>query len=346
MIETIILYFFIFILCESIFYYYKKEKQVTFGKVCIVPIVLLSLLAGLRSTNVGTDTLGYYSIFHGTDIYEMEPGLPLVIRLVKIFSDNATVFFLVVSFLIVFLFIRAFWEYKEICPLHYSFFLFYFLVYFMTFSGIRQWLAAAIVFFASHYLLLKNRVLPFVMGIGIATLFHMSAIVSVLILGLWVVFQVKSAVKKMFFIITISVVVLFGYNYISSILYVRYNHFLGNIVEFEISFIFYYRMLLVMLCYYIYRKRQNGEYTEVVVQKVNVVDLAAYSLGFFEGSIGRLAWYFLPISLVFYGAVLNKKDKTLLGHITNFMIILFTLYSFYSLMDPLNKLSIYSFGGN
>ena len=107
------------------------------SKSSIGPITLtvfLSLIVGLRSYTVGSDTMSYVDIFRlisngGT--YEKDPGFNYVCKFLLLFSENPTFLFLVFALLTYSLVIFRLWELRGKCSFTLSFLTFYSLFFFL-----------------------------------------------------------------------------------------------------------------------------------------------------------------------------------------------------------------------
>lgn len=147
--------------------------------------LLLFVILGFRSYSVGSDTPVYYSIFSKalsfrTDLNlfftsRFELGFLKLNKLVYGFSQNFTSLLLVYAFLGLALYFYVILKDSKDAYLSLGLFL-SFRIYFMMFSNIRQPIAMGIVLLIFH-LLKKDRWLISLVLIGIASSFHLSALV-------------------------------------------------------------------------------------------------------------------------------------------------------------------------
>ena len=152
---------------------------------CILVSICLILLIGLRHHGIGNDSWNYIQIFNGiisSDLssalespYYGEKGFIVLNHLVGIFTDNYTILFLLFAFfyigaisLIIYKFSQLPW---------FSFFLFITFGFF-TFgmTGLRQSLAMTFIFLSIFFILQKKLGL-FLLFVGLACTFHLSAII-------------------------------------------------------------------------------------------------------------------------------------------------------------------------
>lgn len=148
--------------------------------VIFVTTILLALFAGLRATNIGPDTISYYTDywlrtmdlnFHS----QFESGYSLLVKIFVIFNINANTFFLLFAFLTLSLLGIFFhrYSYLPIFSLAY-----YYARFFLTrdMNQIRQSLAAAILLFSLKYMAERD-LKRFTFIVLIASLFHSVALI-------------------------------------------------------------------------------------------------------------------------------------------------------------------------
>src|SRR5690606_33715510 len=147
----------------------------------VVMLVLVGF-AGLRSSKVGTDTGNYLRMFSRADSFssvtegKTEFGYNLLSWLARSISDSYTVLLLMIALVVVYCYVSTI--VKLVKRYETAMFLFVTLgVYTFFFNGARQGIAAAICFWALPFLLQK-RVVPYLAAIGVAVLFHKTALVA------------------------------------------------------------------------------------------------------------------------------------------------------------------------
>ena len=157
------------------------EKQALNRKSFWVPLIVLSLFAGIRSFRVGTDSGTYTRDFRTSlDIYNfefeefVEPGYQfLEYTLLRLTNEYFWLFFITAS-IIVYCYLKIIRKYSV--DYWFSVFLFMTLgTYTFFFNGLRQGLAMAIFALALPYLL-EKRLIPYLIICFIASLFHSTAL--------------------------------------------------------------------------------------------------------------------------------------------------------------------------
>ncbi|MCH1865998.1 EpsG family protein [Nocardioides sp. CFH 31398] len=145
--------------------------------------LLLILVAGLR-WRTGTDYVQYaldYPRYRDQSLSDVgllgEPGLNVLVRIAAYVRDDPASMFFTASAVTISLIV---WTYYKNSPMFGTSLALYVLVgaWHSSFNGIRQWLACAVLF-AGHRLIVERRLGPYLAVVGVATLFHVSALVAV-----------------------------------------------------------------------------------------------------------------------------------------------------------------------
>lgn len=145
--------------------------------------VILSLVQGLRSYSVGTDTGTYVNYFLSGGSGQFERGYELLNRVIRLMTNNPTIFLLVVAFLINGLVLRAIYKMsRDVSVSLFAYIALYY--YFNSFNGLRQYIAIAFVLTAYTYLH-ENRLLPAVVFIVVAMQFHKSSVIGFMLLPMY-----------------------------------------------------------------------------------------------------------------------------------------------------------------
>lgn len=147
-------------------------------------ILVAALVAGLRAKTVGNDTMGYFRMFesYGQWGFIREPAFLLYIKVFMGLTHDAQACIFITSFITNGLIMAGFWKLHDHVSFPSMIFAYMCIPYFLTLSGIRQWLSLSIVCYGFHFLLEKKN-LKFLFTVMIAVLFHYSSIVSVTFLG-------------------------------------------------------------------------------------------------------------------------------------------------------------------
>ena len=149
-----------------------------------VIVATLIAVAGLRY-RVGTDYMAYYrtkvedwKTVWDYLIHFRGPGIRLLSRIATMISDDGAILIFLSSAVIIGTYCLMIYRYSPMYLV--SMLVFLFLGDWTgSFNGIRQYLAAAIVF-AGHRYILKRRFVPYLLTVLLATLFHKSAAIMIL----------------------------------------------------------------------------------------------------------------------------------------------------------------------
>lgn len=146
-----------------------------------VPLIVLSLFAGIRSYRVGTDSGNYTRDFRTSlDIYNfefaefIEPGYQFLKYILLRLTNEYFWLFFITALTVVYCYLIIIKKYS----VNYWFSVFLFItlgVYTFFFNGLRQGLAMAIFALALPYLL-EKRLIPYLLICFLASLFHNTAL--------------------------------------------------------------------------------------------------------------------------------------------------------------------------
>lgn len=168
-------------ICAIVPYFSFKNKKRTIVFLCVLGIVLLQ---GLRAYTVGTDLKNYIPAFLVSDRWGLlsgfkyqnyELGFSLLLQFLRRAGFNETALLFFISGIIHLLIGIVIYKYSKMPVM--SFIIYICMgVFAFTFSGLRQSLAIAILFFS--YVFIKNRkLIPYLLCIGLSMSMHASAIV-------------------------------------------------------------------------------------------------------------------------------------------------------------------------
>lgn len=170
-----------FVVLFFILIWIMLEKYTLNRKAFWIPLITLSLFAGIRSNSVGTDSPVYTSLFQmnfNPEYYEFNPDVEIGYQYFEYFllnvSHNYFILFIISAFFICFCYLKTIKTYSY----DYVFSIFLFLtlgVYTLFFNTLRQGMAIAIFVLALPYLLNK-KFIPYCCICVCASLMHISAL--------------------------------------------------------------------------------------------------------------------------------------------------------------------------
>lgn len=159
----------------------KGVRRISTGAV----MVALVAFAGLRDYRVGTDTGNYVRMFSYSESFasvterQTEVGYNFLSWVARSISDSYSALLLLIAVVAVACYVPTIVKLTR----RYETALFLFVtlgVYTFFFNGARQGLAAAICFAAIPFLL-QRRLIPYVLTVALATLFHQTALIALVL---------------------------------------------------------------------------------------------------------------------------------------------------------------------
>ena len=319
-------------LITALLHYSKKIDKKTFT---VFTCLFLFVIMGFRGFNIGPDTYSYCKEFTALQNYTGFFGIPdwnqnvgfTVFRflLSKITPNDARLYLLVVSAICSYSIFYLLDRYSENVLMSQIMLLSLSYVYFFM-SGIKQTLSMSILIFAYDKLREKKNI-AFLLLVGLATLFHSTALVFILVLP-----ASKLKLKKMY-ILLIPLVIIVGILYAkdlleTAIMYLedtRYAAY-GTYYESENNFSgLLIQVAIVIVTLFLSWKKLDDDEMQIL--------LPMYTVGiFFQSMTGVLAEFF-RISMFFniFGVIMlpkafkltNKKGANILEA---FCVIIFILY--------------------
>jgi len=302
----------------------KMGKRKNNKKLSIFLIILiLTLYSGVRAESVGTDTLNYvthinlWQTIESYIRYPTEPGLRIISILSSYISNNISTVLIIIALIINTLIILRLWSYRDKLSFTTSIFIYSASYYIMTFSGIRQWIAIAIVFYASKYILEKSFI-KYIFLILLATLFHNTAIIAI---GIPIIdiFSSKYKYHKksllisliIFPLIIFSVLFLAEYNFQ---LISQYSNYIENItLQSGSGITLWIRIIIGLLIKFTINKDTFSSLDEYLFFKrtynVYFVGLIIIIPGYYLANINRLALYYTIYELIIFGIVSKNRKK-------------------------------------
>lgn len=269
------IYIFIFFItslmfCVATFFENNNLKIISFP-LQIINIIILTIFAGFRALNVGTDVLYYmvpsfqyaplYVNFNEYwKVYNFEPLYSLLSYKISIFSgQNSTLFLTILAFIIIIFIFLYLKDERKYIDVNLAFYLFLWGFFNISLNYTRQLIALSIGVYSLTYLL-KNKKMKFTIGIIVASLFHYSALLLLILL----LFKKANTFKKNDLIVLDTIVsliclaILFTYNNIISklidlgIINSKYSVHLSSGIQIQWAYLLFHIILLSILFYLIF----------------------------------------------------------------------------------------------
>ena len=313
----------------------KKISKSIFFCFCLS----LSLFVGLADMLGGYDRYIYSEVFQSMHenvvkgilfseefimYFGKEPVFGLINDLIAFFTPNRYVFILVYTIFLYMVYAVSFYRYTR--NPFFALLIFEGLMFFFTFTYLRQVLAAGVIWLAIPYVAQRN-FKKYLLFILLATLIHNSAVYMILLY-----FIPRRKFEKKYIVLFMLTLLLIGVSGITKLIFSISGDFVNNarIAEYantaEIGFRFEYVVeavffLIILLFNY---KRINED--ELSVTIINVYLMFCGVLLFFCESSdgGRIAWYCLiGIIVILERLCRHKSAVALKGFITVMCFVLF-----------------------
>lgn len=320
---------------------YEKRTRINKNKWYLLLVLgYLSLLALLRSYNVGTDTQRYCHIFtiiaehpdEYLEIVNLEKGYVLYCHLLSKISSSPRILIVVSSAFMFFSVGRFFYKYsKDACT---SVFLFFTLMLFDFFlSGFRQGIAIAILLY-TYDAIINRKKIKFVILVLIASQFHSSAIVF---LFAYFLYELKSTKRFLIFLYGIAIACFFVWPIIFKVFLIffpRYSYYIGDAAfssNGRLAVIF--KTMIYLLIFvggeFVYRKEGIEEKTKAdqFVARLVAILPAIAIMALNASVISRFFRYFEIFLCVYFPNILSKLNKKNAINVKILYFIVMTVYA-------------------
>ena len=301
----------------------KKNKRIYITFAALV----LTLVAGLRAATVGIDTPQYTKYFGLIAegklnlVYGLEDSFIFICGLLLKIWNNANFLYTVFALITNLLIFRRLWDFKGQVSLAWSVAVYCGMFYFMTFNIMRQFVAVAIIFYATKYIA-QRKYIKFLLFVAIAFLFHKSAILGVLFIACEVFAWKHLSRRQKRFLLCAAMLVPVAAIILIKIFFSKYLRYLQNI-QFNFGIMLLLKLALFVIVLLIGHlsvsgitkndKYGRGEYTLSTVRTYYIVGLAITALGYIFPFADRIGIYFYIFEMVFMGMVAkHAKNQTII----------------------------------
>ena len=303
----------------------------------ILSFFLLFILVGFRSMSTGSDTISYNYSFLAACKYKwkylslsrFEPGFNIFEILMSYITHNVRVFMLVISLVFnyfIYRFIKKYSKNYFLSVMMYICLLFFY----DSMMFIRQFFAMIILMSFSYEYAQEKKLIPFVISVFIATQFHITSIVGLLI---YPIVNMKLNKKRVFFLIVLSLALLYSIasvsNTIFEILEWNYTYKVRD-DSYSLANSLYFITYFIMFIYsYIIIKRKkyinsNEHFYLYVMLLSSLICLVSIKMNV----LSRVASYFTIFSITAFPNVLKENcTKRFALSNTLFITTILILYS-------------------
>lgn len=330
-----------------------KEKSIFFFKYYKALIfIILTLFAGFRNINVGSDTNMYANRFERqylsfielmTQNTRIELGYRLLEFIASLFSHQYVAILLTTAIVVMFFQLKGIYKLSEQTAI--SLFVFItFGIYTYVFNGARQALSAAIFVYAISFLIHGN-FKKYTFWVIIAFFFHKSAIFGV---PLYFLFRTKFSLKIFLFlgIATITVItffnVLMGYMSLLSEQYAKYQEIEATggaylTIAFTLLSGFFILIRPKLLKRF---KKTYDVYLNMFLFGTIIYIIVYFSEAYIE--MTRLAFYYILTAMFIWPLIFKslKQNEIILVFVFFIIVHVFFFYIFIGKMANLNPYSV------
>lgn len=316
--QTYIVYFSALLSSVGLAYFGQKKNK---KKYLIFAALILSLIAGLRANNVGVDTPNYLKLFTyiadgQLDLaYGLETSFKYICAFLLGIWNHPNFLFTVFALITNILIFSRLWDLKEYISIPWAVIVYWGVFYFATLNILRQYIAVAIIFFATKYIVKRNYA-RFILCVFLASLFHKSALIGIA----FIIFDIfawrrltpkQKRIIRTFLTIVPIVAIIFG-----TVIIGRYAAYFEN-PEWNIGlllpmkFVIFAFTAILMVGEYRYSSECAEHKEEVYLARTTNI---YYALGILVTSIGymftfmdRVGLYFYLFETVYIGRVMKSK---------------------------------------
>lgn len=311
---------------------YNKKLFVWFN------ILLLTFVAGFRGYSVGSDTYGYTIIFKNSYAgieFSKDPMFAHVCRALMTIWNNPTFLFIVFGFIIYALISLRLWEIHGLVSFTYAFMMFFCFYFFQTMNGLRQFVAVAILFWGTRFLV-QGKYIKYIITIFLAYVFHITALLGILAFVAELFNWKKLDKKQRRFIVLMIIVGIVSSSYAIQYMTKRtelYMHYFDTVVmNAGFRLIALVGIFILSLCFFNTKRyilNNNPEmrpgYFITATRIYYFLGIALGLVGYFFPFMERLGWCYALFQGVYFGALVKESDQ-LRRYLLKLPIILILLY--------------------
>ncbi len=322
----------------------KKNRKLMYSKTYMILSGIPLVLIGALRWNVGTDYWQYarnynnYVINVWNDfISYSDPGIKMIAWLGSLIFDDYSSMFFLASFITITLYLTTIRKYSNAV-------LFSILLYILvgswlgSFNGVKQYLAAAIIF-AGHRYIFNKMFIKYFLVIVTASFFHISAWIMLLLY--WVPLK-KLKFKQIFIIILISSLTLFSYEQIFQLIEnIRKDSFdMNEYVNRQVNYLrilVYISPLLYYLFFTVKSKLNNQAHFYINLLFVNAILAIITSQSAY---LARFVIYTQSFLILGLPLLINHENKYI-NFLSKFVIV--TLFLLFWWVDTTKSSSLINY---
>ncbi len=290
---------------------YTNNKKFVWGV-----IIVLSLVSGLRNETVGIDTYNYINAFKNIIngrlelAYGIEWSFRYICYALSFVFKDAQLFLALFSVSSITLIVLRLYEMRNWISFTWSIVIYYSIFFMMSMNLTRQFVAVAIVFYATKYIQ-QGKNIKFLSCVFVAALIHQTAIIGLVYfffnILLWGVLGKKQKCVTIFFVAVAPVVMVYAGNILDS--YTKYF----ETVTWDVGIFLFVKFAVLFGSLFFLDFTEEDEFGETTVLKKFTV--IAYALGLLLTFLGymfkfvdRIGLYFYIFEAVYVGYIFKQKN--------------------------------------
>lgn len=296
---------------------------------CIV-IIILCTIAGFRDLSIGTDVniyvkpmfqaalyaknfsqyleYSWFSSYKYVFVKDFEFGFSIVIYIISNIFKNISAVLFFIHLLIIVPIYKALHKVSKEFPTWISMIVFLFIYYNQTLNMMRQWIAMSFLIYGYTFLR-ENNTKKYIILVIVASLFHKTAIIGLIILIIFKYVQKKNVISPTINIIKvciISVIIVFSLNIIVEFLnligYSKYIVYINGNLHLSINQLIIRVPILVLLIINYKKLQQHFKDFPFLITMI-FLDLIFSQLATISQYSIRISVYFSEYSILSYSAL-------------------------------------------
>lgn len=318
----------------------SKRKNV----IWFFAFLTLWLIQALRHPTIGTDLIGYLPCFinveFNTSPMGFEPGFVFFMAVIRHYiTDNESIYLAIVAFCALLPITLLYRRYSANQALSYITFV-SIVLYTFSFSGLRQAIALGLVALGYHFAL-KKKLILFVGTIYLASLFHISAIVFIVIYFL--INYITMTPKKYLWAFIVGITIILA---MRSILDSIVPMIFGEdkyISYVEHEAVASYNLFIFLVGIFFFTFLSKGTNKNLDNYRILIFcAILGQSLGFISTTASRIAYYFilfvaLAVPETIYTMKTSALNRKLLALGFAFFMVFFFFYTFHGFTIFINN---------
>ena len=334
-VQSIIIYLGLATIC----FFVGKFAELTNNKKLVWLIVfVLSFIAGLRAFSVGIDSNNYVNWFEliangdQDQIYGVEKSFIYICNIALKLWNNSNFMFFVFALPSHGLIIFTLWKNREHISFRWGVLCYYVMFFAISLNGMRQFVAVAIVIYATNFVR-QGKYVRFVLMILAAALFHLSALVGLVYVLYEIPFLKDFDRKRKAVLIILCCAICGAALFISGYLLNIYGGYFERQAT-SVGIMMLVKILMLILSILIIGIPVDKKDRKIwgMFVAFYALGIALNSLSYFYLYMGRIGLYFYVFEALFIGWIFKAKNYSMW---TVLLKVLYGVLLFYLLFDLL-----------